>query len=72
MFTLDRVFTQRNSGTGCMEWFFDSREGLIGPFRTESAARHYLGEHIKHCRNNHLDGGRKLGLKITHLSVAAN
>jgi hypothetical protein len=55
-----------------MEWFFDSREGLIGPFRTESLARHYLDEHIKHCRKNHVDGGRKLGLKTTHLSIAAN
>lgn len=70
MFNQDRVFCQRNPDTGSMEWYFDSREGLMGPFASEVVARKALQNHIKHCISHNLDGGRKAGIRPVHLSVA--
>jgi hypothetical protein len=72
MFNQDRVFSQRNPDTGHMEWYFDTREGLMGPFTSEVLSRKALQNHIKHCISQNLDGGRKLGLKAVRLSIANN
>lgn len=70
MFTLDRIFSQRDPATGRMEWYFDTREGLMGPYRTETMARKSLDDHLEHCRRFRLDGGRRLGLKTPKLELA--
>ena len=71
MFSADRVFSQRSTSIGSMEWFFDTREGLMGPFRTEDIARKALGNHVEYCRRHKLDGGRKLGVRQLRLELAA-
>jgi hypothetical protein len=70
MFALDRIFSQRDPGTGLMEWYFDAREGLMGPYRTEGTGRKALEAHLEHCRRCQLDGGRRLGLRAPRLELA--
>lgn len=45
-----------------MEWFFETREGVQGPFDSEQIARAALQRHVEYSIRNNLDGGRKLGL----------
>ncbi|MDD5033168.1 MAG: hypothetical protein PHE55_00290 [Methylococcaceae bacterium] len=69
MFQLQRVFSQRNPNTGVMEWYFDAREGTMGPYPSEPTAQKALGDHIIFCIQNKLDGGRKLGIEKTDLTL---
>ena len=64
MFQRDRVFSNRNIGTGCVEWFYETREGTQGPFESERTARAALERHIEYSKLHNLDGGRKLGLSL--------
>lgn len=62
MFQHNRMFTDRDPGTGLMKWFFESREGVMGPFDSEKIANTELQRHIDYSKRNGIDGGRKLGL----------
>jgi len=62
MFQHNRIFTDRDPGTGRMKWFFESREGVMGPFDSEINANTELQRHIDYSKRNGIDGGRKLGL----------
>lgn len=62
VFQRDRVFSNRNTSTGTMEWFYETREGMMGPFPSEQSARTAMERHVEYSKRNKLDGGRKLGL----------
>ena len=62
IFQRDRVFSNRNTATGANEWFYETREGMMGPFASEGSARAAMERHIEYSKRNKLDGGRKLGL----------
>lgn len=49
MFKADRVFWERNDVTGRTEWFFLSREGVMGPYDSETFARRSLDEFKERC-----------------------
>jgi len=52
-FNADRVYCQTDEATGVEKWYFDAREGILGPFDTEGIARSSLQAHIKHCPEHH-------------------
>ena len=58
MFEVDRTFCSRNAGTGIMEWFFSSREGIYGPYNSKEEATKDLQEFIQFCMKAGDDGGR--------------
>jgi hypothetical protein len=70
MFKADRVFSQRNPVTGKIEWFFQTREGNIGPYETRDAAQHMLKEFIGRCIATGDDGGRNKAKSGSSLSLA--
>jgi hypothetical protein len=49
MYKADRVFWERNSTTGRTEWFFLTREGVMGPYESEIFARKSLDEFKDRC-----------------------
>jgi hypothetical protein len=67
MFELDRTFCQSNSDTGLMEWYFNAREGVYGPYRTKQIAEKELKIFINRHKINNDDGGRKSGKKPLQL-----
>jgi len=62
MFEHSRVFINRNNQTGHMQWFYETREGVMGPFDSKQLALEALERHVKYAKEHHLDGGRVLGL----------
>jgi hypothetical protein len=50
MAEFERVFSQHNANSDCIEWFFRAREGLMGPFETEDVACQKLNQFIQYCR----------------------
>ena len=57
-FEIDRTFSFRNPDAGLMEWFFNAREGIYGPYRSTNEVSLSLKEFIKHCIDMDDDGGR--------------
>lgn len=60
MFQAERVFAQRNTRTGLIEWFFNAREGVFGPYTTKDIANQFLKEFVERCKASGDDGGRRL------------
>ena len=60
MFKTDRIFCHRNVCTGCVEWFFSTREGDMGPYASRETAQRMLDEFIRRCIATGDDGGRSL------------
>lgn len=58
MFAADRVFSQRNGVTGLIEWFFNAREAVFGPYNSKDTATKMLQEFVEKCKAAHDDGGR--------------
>ncbi len=58
MFAADRVFSQRNGKTGLVEWFFNAREGVFGPYNSKEIATKTLHEFVEKCKAAYDDGGR--------------
>lgn len=58
MFKTDRIFSQRNSDTGLMEWFFSAREGVFGPFENKEQAKNELKAFADFNMKINDDGGR--------------
>lgn len=59
MFRSDCYFTQRNTDTGVMEWFFHSREGVHGPYPSKPDAIETRAAYVAACRERGSDGSRK-------------
>ncbi len=53
-----RISCQSNSETNLMEWFFNAREGIYGPFFSQEKAAKALEEFIKFNIEFSDDGGR--------------
>lgn len=58
MFEIDRSFCQRNTRTGLMEWFFNTREGVFGPYDTKQMAQKELKVFVDRRKASGDDGGR--------------
>lgn len=58
MFEVKRIFCQTNNDTQLPEWFFQAREGVIGPYESREVAEKVLQGFIAHCQARGSDGGR--------------
>jgi hypothetical protein len=58
MFKADRIYSQRNASSGKLEWYFQAREGNIGPYESRETAGKMLSEFIARCIAAADDGGR--------------
>lgn len=72
MFEGNRVIARCCDRNGRVEWFFQAREGLIGPYESEERAEECLRKFIQHRIRLGLDGGRSrqeaLGAGTIHSS----
>lgn len=59
MFKPDRIYSTRNQATGKIEWFFQTREGNVGPYQTRVEAEQMLKKFIQACIDLGYTGGRK-------------
>jgi len=57
-----RIFLERNRETGDLEFFFDSREGVWGPYESQELVASAIARHVERCRRNRLDGGRSFAM----------
>ena len=64
MFSADRIFSQRNNKTGLVEWFFNAREGVLGPFESRQQATKAKDEFIQFNIKMKNDGGRTSGVNL--------
>ncbi len=64
MFEVDRTFSQRNAETGLMEWFFNAREGVLGPFHSKKQAEKAIETFTNFNIKNNDDGGRSSTLNV--------
>ena len=58
MFKADRVFSVQNPINASNEWFFQAREGNIGPYGSKNQAELMLKNFIKSCVETEHTGGR--------------
>ncbi len=71
MFKPHRIFAQHNPNTGMMEWFFNAREGIFGPYTSKDAAAIALDDFVLARSNAGEDGGRSKEAKADEgLSLA--
>lgn len=68
MFDIDRTFSQRSEKTGLMEWYFNAREGIFGPYATKQIASNELAMFIERRILADDDGGRG-AVKTDKLSI---
>jgi hypothetical protein len=44
-----RLFSRSNYSTGATEWYFKSREGILGPYHSQQTAAWALDEYLRQC-----------------------
>lgn len=49
-FDNDRLTSESNTGSGHIEWYFQSREGIMGPYPSRSFAKTMLIQYLARCR----------------------
>ena len=59
MFKVDRIFSCRNPKIGIIEWYFQAREGNVGPYHSKQQADFMLKKFIQTCIELGYWGGRK-------------
>lgn len=59
MFKPERIFSSRNPNTGNSEWYFQAREGNVGPYKTRIQAELMLKKFIETCIELKHTGGRQ-------------
>ncbi len=59
MFKPNRIFSTQNPKTGLPEWYFQSREGNVGPYPTKQQAELMLKQFIETCIALRQTGGRE-------------
>ena len=69
MFEIDRTFCQRNAKTGLMEWYFNAREGIFGPYNTKPIALDELNIFVERRKLAEDDGGRSSVKKKDKLTL---
>jgi hypothetical protein len=70
MFDLDRIFCQRDAKTGLMEWYFNAREGIFGPYVSKAMAAEELRVFIERRKLTEDDGGRSKEKNHDKLTLA--
>jgi hypothetical protein len=60
MFQTDPFFAQRNTNTGLMEWFFNSREGVQGPYPSKQGAIKGRVAYSAFCRERGISNRPKM------------
>ena len=58
MFKTDRIFSCFNLDSGLTDWFFNTREGICGPYSSKEEASKFLKEFRKKRMVECDDGGR--------------
>ena len=58
MFTAERTFSLINKKSGLQEWYFQAREGNVGPYRSKKQAELMLQKFIHTCILVGATGGR--------------
>ncbi|GEM_PF-2289465 len=66
--TDSRIFKECNKETGDYQWFFESREGIMGAYDSEELVKLAIVRHIERCRRHRLDGGRSFAMARRLLS----
>lgn len=59
MFELDRTFCQRCNNSGLIEWYFNAREGIYGPYISKEKAIIELKLFIEQRKRNGHKGNRE-------------
>lgn len=59
MFKTNRVFSTINTETGSMKWYFQAREGRVGPFDSKQQAVISLKDFIQDAIKQGESGGRR-------------
>lgn len=72
MFNVDRIYSQNSPKSGMTQWYFQAREGNIGPYRSRQQAETMLKKFIQSCLETGQTGGRdgatqKPGLQLNLL-----
>ena len=71
MFKPSRIFSYNNPNTGITEWYFQAREGNMGPYASKYQSEIMLKDFVARCIANGSDGGRSgnsFGLSLMPLS----
>ena len=68
MTTDSRIFKELNEKTVDIQWFFESREGIMGSYDSEELVKLAIVRHIERCRRHRLDGGRSFAMARRLLS----
>jgi hypothetical protein len=71
MFKPSRIFSYINPQTGVTEWYFQAREGNMGPYASKAQAEGMLKDFVARCMANGNDGGRDgniFGLSLAPMS----
>ena len=63
MFQVDRVFSEKVATSGATQWFFLTREGVVGPYSSKEKASDELKQFIARCVQSGSTGGRSNGSK---------
>lgn len=58
MFKVDRVYSLKNHKTGMTDWYFQAREGNVGPYQSKQRAEMMLNKFIQNCIELGHTGGR--------------
>jgi hypothetical protein len=69
MFTPDKIFATQNQKAGKPEWYFQAREGNVGPYETRNQAELMLKKFIETCIELGYSGGRKQESKNSPAAV---
>lgn len=59
MFKVDRIYSMTNFKMGVNDWYFQAREGNVGPYHSRQQAEIKLKEFIQTCINSGHTGGRQ-------------
>lgn len=63
MFKPHRIFAIKNQAIGTPEWYFQAREGNIGPYESKALAEIMQKKFTEICAELGRHGGRKQGSK---------
>jgi len=72
MFEGNRVIARCSDRNGRVEWYFQAREGLIGPYESEEKAEECLRKFVQHRIRLGLDGGRSRQAGLTAGTIQSN
>ena len=69
MFKSNRVYSTINTQTGRMSWYFQAREGNVGPFNSKPVAMLNLKDFVQNSMDKGNTGGREGEIPSSALQV---